>query len=228
MSNLAGGDSLTRPLNPPFDNYAGRTALRFSLNMISVPLVPNPSDPSGVFKQDIGGIPQMSNWIASSLGIVEGVDGCYDKYPGPSTAPCVDISSLVPGKGYFLQGGSNRPVIRVPEGSSLVAVSTLCGQANSYAIPLQLGWNMIGDPFPNTLTFSTAFVRQNGATCADIGTAVTNGWVGNSVYDYNGSGYNWTDYSTAVLEPWKGYWLWVMNNNVINGNTYELILPTPP
>jgi hypothetical protein len=223
MSNLAGGDNTTN------GSAAGRTALRTSLNMVSVPLVPNPSDPISAFQDDIGGVPQLWSWQSITLGMVEGVDGCYNQYPlGTASLPCVDITTLVPGKGYFIQGGGNRPVIDVSVGSTPVTTSTLCGQPNSYSIPLQLGWNIIGDPFPNKLTFSTVYVRKNGTTCADFGTAVTNGWVGNSVYDYNGSGYNFTLYSSAVLDPWKGYWLWVMNNNVLNGNTYELIVPQPP
>ncbi|MBI3596887.1 MAG: fibronectin type III domain-containing protein [Nitrospirae bacterium] len=222
MSNLAGGDNTTN------GSAAGRTALRTSLNMVSVPMQPGPADPISVFQDDIGGVPSLWSWRSITLGMVEGVDGCYDQYPGPSTAPCANVSTMVPGQGYFIQGGGNRPVIDLPIASTPVTVSTLCGQPNSYAIPLQLGWNMIGDPFPSKLTFSTVYVRQNGTTCADFGTAVTNGWVGNSLYDYNGSGYNFTLYSSAVLDPWKGYWLWVMNNNVINSNTYELIVPQPP
>jgi hypothetical protein len=229
MSNLAGGDNTTN------GSAAGRTALRTSLNMVSVPLVPNPSDPISVFQDDIGGVPQLWSWHSITLGMVEGVDGCYDQYPlGTAFSPCVDITTPVPGKGYFIQGGGNRPVIDVPVGSTpvtTIAVNTgpeCTSLTNAYSIPLQLGWNMIGDPFPNKLTFTTAFVRQNGTTCVAFSTAVTNGWVGNAVYDYNGSGYNFTLYSSAILEPWKGYWLWVMNNNVLNGNTYELIVPQPP
>ncbi|MBI3812153.1 MAG: fibronectin type III domain-containing protein [Nitrospirae bacterium] len=241
MSNLAGGDNTTN------GTASGRTALRFNFNIVSIPMQPpaalscmsstfNPgpsndlpgTDPRCIFGDDIGGVPQLWNWIASTLGIVEGVDGCYNQYPGPSTAPCVNISTIIPGKGYFILGGNNRPVIDVPVGSTAVATSSICGQANSYSIPLQLGWNMIGDPFTKNLTFSTVWVRQNGSSCATFATAVTNGWVGNSVYDYNGSGYNSTLYSSAVLELWKGYWLFVFNNNVINGNTYELIVPQPP
>ncbi|HEY5594288.1 MAG TPA: LamG domain-containing protein, partial [Nitrospiria bacterium] len=137
-----------------------------------------------------------------------------------------------PGEGYFLLGGGNNPVIDVPAGSTSVATGPNCGISPaldaSDVIPLQLGWNLIGDPFPNKLTFSTVYVRQNGSSCVDYATAVTNGWVGNAVYSYNGSGYSFILYSSAVLDPWKGYWLWVRNNDVVNGNTYELIVPTPP
>ncbi|HEY5593918.1 MAG TPA: hypothetical protein VIL61_02020, partial [Nitrospiria bacterium] len=186
------------------------------------------TDPRCVFGDDIGGVPQMWGWRASTLGIVDGVDGCYDQYPGPSTAPCANIATIVPGKGYFIQGGSNNPVLDLPLASTSVSVSTLCGIPNSHSVSLQLGWNIIGDPFASQLTFGTVYVRQNGSSCVDYATAVTNGWVGNALYYYNGSGYSFILYSSAVLEPWKGYWLWVRNNDVVNGNTYELIVPTPP
>jgi hypothetical protein len=229
MSNLAGGDNTTN------GSAAGRTALRANLNLISVPLVPNPSDPDSVFQDDIGGVPQMWSWISSGLGMVEGVDGCYDQNP-PDTAssPCGDLATLVPGKGYFIQGEGNRPVIDVPAPPTPVtpmAVNTgpdCTSLTNVYSIPLQVGWNIIGDPFPSNLTFSTVYVRQNGTTCLTFGAAVTNGWVGNSLYDYNGSGYDFLLYSSAILEPWKGYWMWVRNNDVFDTNTYELIVPTPP
>ena len=241
MSNNAYCSGTTTPCgdNPTDGSLAGRTALRTNLNMVSIPLNPNPADPDGVFHDDIGGVPQMWNWNSSGLGMVEGVDGCYDQYPDSSIAPCLDITALVPGKGYFIQGGGNRPVIDVPSLSTAVATANFCtgssvGTINGYLIPLQLGWNMIGDPFTSLLDFSTVYVRQNGndATCVTYGTAVSpNNWLGNTIYQFDGVGYSngqmfYTD--PPVLEPWKGYWLWVMNNNVINGNTYELILPTPP
>jgi hypothetical protein len=241
MSNLAGGDNTTN------GSASGRTALRFNFNLVSIPMQPPAAlscmsstfnsgplndlagaDPRCIFGDDIGGIPQIFNWKATTLGIVTGVDGCYGQYTVPQNDPCMNIPTIVPGKGYFIQGGNNRPVIDVPTSSATVTTSTICGQANSYSIPLQLGWNMIGNPFQNKLTFGTVYVRQNGSSCATFATAVTNGWVGNSLYDYNGSGYSFSLYSSAVLEPWKGYWLFVFNNNVIDGNTYELIVPTPP
>jgi hypothetical protein len=234
MSNLAGGDNTTN------GSAAGRTALRTGFNLISIPLQPPAAptcgtplsvpgdDPACVFEDDIGAVPQLWSWKASGLGIVEGTDGCYDQYPGPSTAPCADITTIVPGQGYFIQGSGNRPVLDVPTASTPVTVGTLCGIPDSYAIPLQLGWNIIGDPFSSKLTFSTVYVRQNGSSCVSFATAVANGWVGNSVYEYNGSAYNFILYSSAVMESWKGYWLWVRNSDLINGNTYELIVPTPP
>jgi hypothetical protein len=229
MSNLAGGDNMTN------GSAAGRTALRANLNLISVPLVPIPSDPDSVFQDDIGGVPQMWSWISSGLGMAEGVDGCYDQNPpGTASSPCMDLTTLVPGKGYFIQGEGNRPVIDVPAASTPVtpmAVNTgpdCTSLTNVYSIPLQVGWNIIGDPFPSNLTFSTVYVRQNGTTCLTFGAAVTNGWVGNSLYDYNGSGYNFLLFSSAILEPWKGYWLWVRNNDVFDTNAYELIVPFPP
>ncbi|MBI3994512.1 MAG: hypothetical protein HY349_00915, partial [Nitrospirae bacterium] len=200
MSNLAGGDNTTN------GNASGRTALRSGLNLVSIPMQPSPADPISVFQDDIGGVPPVWNWRSSALGIL---DGCYDLYPGPSTPPCADIMTIAPGKGYFIQGGGNNPVMDVPLASTSVGVSTLCGIPNSTAVSMGLGWNMIGNPFQNRLTFGTVYVRQNGSSCADYATAVSNGWVGNALYEFNGSGYAWTIYSAAVLEPWKGYWLWV-------------------
>jgi hypothetical protein len=235
MSNLAGGD------NPTNGTLAGRTALRTGFNLVSIPLQPPagptcgtpPSvpgdDPSCVYEDDIGETLNMGFWMSTGLTIS---DGCYATVPllSSTCTPQTGVSAISPGQGYFLMGGSNNPVIDVPAGSTNVSVSTLCGVPNSYALPVQLGWNIVGDPFPAGVSLATVRVRQNGsdASCADFASAVGNGWVGSSIYIYNGSGYDWVDYASATLEPWNGYWLWVRNNDVIDGNSYELIIPTPP
>jgi hypothetical protein len=56
--------------------------------------------------------------------------------------------------------------------------------------------------------------------------AVVNGWVGTSLYIFNGSTFDFSPFNgnpTAVLEPWKGYWFQVLGNDF----TYELVITKP-
>lgn len=216
-----GGDNLTN------GQASGRTALRTGLNLVSVPRQPqSPNDtPTAVFGDDIGGPPFLSIWTSSGLGTTA---GCYAASPTAYSdcSPQTGISTVAAGQGYFLFGGGNNPVLDVPSDATDVGVSTICGLANAAAIPLQLGWNIIGNPFSTgrvPLNDANAAVRKN-AVCSAFSAAVGANDVGAVAYVYNGATYD----TITNLEPWKGYWFQVVNNNVYpSANTFELILKKP-
>jgi hypothetical protein len=66
------------------------------------------------------------------------------------------------------------------------------------------------------------------SSCLTFAGALTPLWVGNSIYEYNGSTYDALFYTTAVLEPWKAYWIQAGNAADLPGTDfYDLIVPGP-
>ncbi len=225
MSNLAGGDNETSGI------FSGRTALRTGFNLVSVPLVPTPSDPVSVFGDDIGAAPQLYRWNSSGPLIT---DGCYETSPvgNSDCAPPVEVTTVTPGQGYFLIGASNNPVIDVPVGSADVTTGTNCGIPDTYAVSLDAdgGWNVVGDPFTERVPLNGVYLRYDGnnGTCETFQAAVSVGNAGGAIYEYNGSTYVALVCNAgacdAIMEPWKGYWLQVIGGFT---STIELIIPDP-
>ncbi|MBI3609366.1 MAG: hypothetical protein HY204_01525 [Nitrospirae bacterium] len=165
-----------------------------------------------------------------------------------ATGPLTTTTLLIqPGEGYFLIGGPYNPVIDVPVGSRAlqagdVNYGTYCGVANSFAIHLSKGWNMIGNPFTTRkdLTNSKVRIFNNDASCVTYTAAYTNpypnNWIQNAgaIYELKGANYIYLApalpdvYSApqAILEPWKGYFIQAGNGSG-DTNTYELIIPGP-
>ena len=146
---------------------------------------------------------------------------------------------IQPGKGYFLRGGSNNPVIDVPSGST--AVPTLSPLAScsglstdGYFVSLDPdgGWNIIGDPFTEQVPLSSTWIVYERGTasesCETFQDAVAAGNIGGALYEYNGATYNALVCNTGscdgTMEPWKGYWMQVLKNI---WSTIEIIMPDP-
>jgi hypothetical protein len=131
-------------------------------------------------------------------------------------------SNLVTGKGYFIWATTTGGRLDEPVGVGNVA-------AASVDITLQAGWNIISNPYTERVPLQgTAGPRVNVVNTTtsqevDFATAVANGWIYNTVYEWHGSvsGYVGSIFNgspAAVLEPWKGYWIHVQNT----ANTFVL------
>jgi len=75
-------------------------------------------------------------------------------------------------------------------------------------IPLQTGWNQIGNPFNFEVALSNIAVKYQGNEVS-LGQAQANGWVSMYLfgYDTTAGGYGMLDPTSGVLEPWTGYWM---------------------
>lgn len=112
----------------------------------------------------------------------------YVFYP---TAPAQKFET---GRGYFLETANNL---------ALSVEGTPADENVDYEIPLQQGWNLIGDPFKFNIEWTGVAVRD-GATRLSYSQAVANGIIANSLW-----GYAFGQYSVAfTLETWRGYWVY--------------------
>ena len=220
----AGGDNLTD------GSLGGRTAIAAGSNLVSAPLAASDT-PLNVFGDDVATL-SLSRWSSIGAG---SLDGCYEASPVTDSdcAPQVEITLVAPGEGYYLTDASNSAVIDLP-GAANPLTSLNCGLADSYSIPLVLGWNMIASPFATNLTDTIpAYIYLGGTTIrqTDSGAVVTCqifddndgiatndavslGWVTDTLYGDGFSSGNSTINSSppAFLAPWKAYWLYVCDD----------------
>ncbi|HLK57499.1 MAG TPA: carboxypeptidase regulatory-like domain-containing protein [Chthonomonadaceae bacterium] len=111
------------------------------------------------------------------------------------------------GVGYFMQETNQ---------NASLAVTTLGAAANGgslsqpFNIPLKVGWNLIGEPFPFPLNFLNLKVLQADGTTVDILTAQTgaNPTLGAALWSYQNGVYE----LAYTLDQWKGYWIRVFDN----------------
>ena len=73
---------------------------------------------------------------------------------------------------------------------------------------LKHGWNQIGNPFPFPVGWGSVLVRYLNDTVS-ITEAVSRGWVSSSLYRYESGAYRADSAPNGLLEPWKGYWVYV-------------------
>lgn len=231
-------------LSPASNRVQGLTALQSnSYNMISIPKVPSGS-PVNVFG-NVSSPPRYTElylyqWDSRGAGHDT---GCYDGWPSPynpnNVSPnCMQITSIREGMGYFLWS-PRLDVVLVPTGFSDVPAASCTDESGQpflcYQLPLQEGWNMIGNPFGREVTVNSLKVRemtaQGGvATVTFLQAVNSRGWMGNALYTHNGTNYTYETCDTTqclmVLQPWKSYWLWLHNSGGI-GTSYELMIPMP-
>ena len=80
---------------------------------------------------------------------------------------------------------------------------------NMYAIPLEIGWNLIGHPFSSDRWLSSLTVERNG-NYLDFNEAVNSGWVSNALYGFQNESY----YEENILHPWSGYWISALDHGL--------------
>ena len=190
-------------------NPSGKTGLLFEWNMVSCPKLPSPNDSNSVFGDDAG-YDWMWSWQSTWTGSNDTncASGCKTVGCSPTCYchPDCDgnweqITTIVPGEGNFLYSLSTSNPTDA-DGSEITDPSK--------TISLNPGWNLIGNPYGTNVNLSDCDVHYTSTkTYAD---AVTSGWIGNAVYIWNESTYVESHYSTAKLEPWKGYWIMAYYN----------------
>ncbi|MBI4688908.1 MAG: fibronectin type III domain-containing protein [Nitrospirae bacterium] len=124
------------------------------------------------------------------------------------------------GEGYFVFG----------EITTLPELSNGEVQSSSYIRRLNPGWNIIGSPYGGNIMLKNVQVMKGSGSAVSWNDAVTNGWLINAIYYYNGSDWGKT-YSfesagsdpDATLIPWLGYWVYLNNND----DTYYLVIAKP-
>jgi hypothetical protein len=176
------------------------TAVRQGYTVISFPLIPSTSDVQTLLG-GIAGVPvELYWWNSGGLGDENGT--------------FLSETNIVPGYGYFLKSNIENATLNIP--GEIVADA-------SRTIPLQPGWNMIGNPYPNSVMLRETYIRKiDTGELKNYEDAVIAGWVGNAIYNFNGSTYDYSLYTDAILKLWQGYWIAVLQNG-----QYEMLIYRP-
>ncbi|HEX3000436.1 MAG TPA: hypothetical protein VHR86_09410, partial [Armatimonadota bacterium] len=128
----------------------------------------------------------------------------YVYYPGDEYAgfnpPIADasrsVTSAPAGLGYWINLTTDTPVHI--NGDQL--------ETESYRIPLQTGWNMIGNPFTFAVDWNGIQVEYQGKT-ETLAEAIDDDWIKDALYKYQSSGYTWETAPYGNMQPWEGYWV---------------------
>ncbi len=176
------------------------TAVRQGYTMISIPLIPATFDVQALFTDIVGAPVELYWWNSSGLGENDG--------------EFVAETNIVPGYGYFLKSNTENAVLNIT-GTAVTDPSR--------TIPLQPGWSLIGNPYTEEVALRNTYIRNTDTgDLKSYEDAVIAGWVGNAIYNYNGSTYDFSMYTDATLSLWQGYWVSVLQNA-----QFEIIIYKP-
>jgi hypothetical protein len=145
-----------------------------------------------------------------------GLDIAYDDVFNGGWIDCAGVN-LKTGKGYFIISNAR---LDEPDGVGNVT-------ANYFDIALDPdgGWNMISNPYNVYIELQDIKVVRS-STEYTFSQAVINGWIDNSIYEWEGSvtGYTFKAYNgspPATLEPWEGYFIYVKDTTPTTLRVYK-------
>jgi len=125
---------------------------------------------------------------------------------------------LKPGEGYFVYKETNN----LPELDGYRDVSD-----SEFIYELKPDWNIISNPYSGNVKVLDIKVKKGNASPVTWTVAVSNGWLTNAIYYYNGTDwgdtYGFDTESDAILIPWMGYWI----NLKMTDDIYYLVMPKP-
>ena len=110
------------------------------------------------------------------------------------------------GVGYFINTTSSIPVQTF--GTAYVD--------RPVKIPLHEGWNMIGDPFPFTVSFNGVQIETLDGARMPIADAVVKNLISPHVYRYVDGDYEFGTLPDGNMVAWEGQWVFVSPRNVAN------------
>jgi hypothetical protein len=154
-------------------------------------LVSTPYDYSGVDAGDLLSIPPADRTNGTFLLATWDLQK-YRFYPSPL------VTSFRSGRGYFMAYKNN-----IPLSTEGVKADT----SRPFDIALNVGWNLIGNPFLFDLDWTKSVVVDGGAV-KTFSEAVASGAISSALYTYVSGSYI-LDYKLA---PWRGYWVRAYRN----------------
>jgi len=132
----------------------------------------------------------------------------YDPYSRKYLA----VTKLIPGEAYWLKLNTAQMTSMTPGNYS----PKLWAGTQGYQIPLQTGWNLVGNPYLYTVTLGEVrfYYRDYGAITYDE--AVTRGLISSTVFwwDPMFRKYNWSSDRAVQIKPWQGYWVRALRSGV--------------
>ncbi|CEK16366.1 periplasmic component of the Tol biopolymer transport system [Chthonomonas calidirosea] len=147
----------------------------------------------GVPSSDVSsGAFQFTYWNASTQS--------YVNYPTPPA------NAFRLGLGYFLRDTDTATVMAITNPNGITAPKDANGNFLPFNIPLQQGWNMIGDPFTSSVNFNGLQVQLQNGTLINVTAAQAgpNPVLGAALWTYQNGNYA----VVYTLDPFRGYWLY--------------------
>ncbi|MBM3495872.1 MAG: hypothetical protein FJX72_16340, partial [Armatimonadetes bacterium] len=154
-------------------------------------LISTPYDYSGVDAGDLLSIPPADRTNGAFLLATWDLQK-YRLYPQPL------VTSFRSGRGYFMAYRTNIP---------LSTEGVTADPTRPFDISLNVGWNLIGDPFIFEVDWTKSLVVDGGSV-KSFTDAVASGAIGSALYTYVSGSYV-LDYK---LSPWRGYWVRAYRN----------------
>ncbi len=145
--------------------------------------------------------------------------------PGYISFPTPPADTFHLGVGYFMQEANPNVTLAVTQ---LGAPANGGDPVKTFNIPLQVGWNLIGEPFPFPVNFLNLKVQGANGQVMDILSAQTgsNPTLGAAMWTYENGVYQ----LAYTLDQWKGYWIRVFDNRPLDqrGTTPQIYLIVDP
>lgn len=144
----------------------------------------------------------------SALGLTNEVLWKYN----PSSTAYESVTQLVPGEGYWLKLGSAQTTAMTVGNFSPKSWTGTQGQQ----IPLQSGWNLVGNPYLYAFTLGEAkfYHRDYGTMTYDE--AISRGLINSTLFWWDPvfRQYRWSSDRSVQIKPWQGYWMRVARSGV--------------
>lgn len=110
------------------------------------------------------------------------------------------------GVGYFLQETNSLVTLALTSPNGTQAPKDATGNYLPFNIPLAQGWNLIGDPYVNSVDLAKLQIKESNGTLVDVPTAQTetNPAIGSALFTYQNGSYQ----VIYTLDPFRGDWLY--------------------
>ena len=186
---------------PATQNFALSAAHVYAagLQMISAPL-----DYSGLGDfATLFGLTEAQANVSPRLIQYAPLTNSYVFYP---TAPA---DTLRLGQGYW---------VRFPTAAYVHVAGTAASTAQAFSIPLQQGWNQIGDPFPAAAPLSGITILMSGSAAGALGSTAADAIVQPTLYRYDttSNAYAALNPASDSLQPYVGYWVFAFQASTLS------------
>lgn len=116
--------------------------------------------------------------------------------------------------------------VRFPDQIYITLQGTATPVNTAFRLPLQAGWNMIGNPFPvgvNIPSLQVDTLASSGALPITTSTLVSL-----PLYSYDQASNAYVQHKTDLMQPYVGYWLFAKQACQLVITPPDGIIPTPP
>ncbi len=191
-----GGTIVKRDIHVP---AISKQPFLYGWQQVSVPFDFTDANPTTALGFDPGSVTRMLRYDASL----------------PTSAPLYpyeEVLSVIPGEAYWMK--LSRPdSTDMPTGNfTPVPWNGLVGRL----IPVNLGWNMIGNPYLYAITAGELSFYTETLGTLTYDEAIKGLMISRTFWWWNTNfnTWNWSSQRTTQLKPWQGYWIKILDSRI--------------